>query len=86
MQAEAVELTIVANTITAMPADSISKAAESKQHTDYKLPQPEQTDRDPLERIVKIERKMSRAQKKYKYAQENYGPKLLNLIVAKDHF
>ena len=65
-QIEAVELMIAANTITAAHADALLKATPPEQRTDYKPPQPEQPEGDPLEQIVKLEREMSQVQEKYK--------------------
>lgn len=84
-QIEAVELMIAANTITAAHADALLKATPLEQGTDYKPPQPEQPEGDPLEQIFKLEREMSQVQGKYKHAQENYGSELLNLVVAKGY-
>jgi len=84
-QIEAVELMIAANTITAAHADALPKATPPEQRTDNKPPQPEQPKGDPLEQIVKLEREMNQVQEKYKYAEENYEPELLNLVVAKGY-
>ena len=39
----------------------------------------------PVEKIVKLEKKMSQVQAQYKDAEANYGTDLLNLVVAKGY-
>ena len=39
----------------------------------------------PVEKIVKLEKKMSQVQTQYKDAEANYGTDLLNLVVAKGY-
>jgi hypothetical protein len=85
LQVEAVELMIAGNTITVAHADALLKARPPEQRTDCKPPQSEQPKGAPLEQIVKLEREMSQVQEKYKYAKENYGLELLNLVFAKGY-
>ena len=79
------ELMIAANSITAPHADALLNATPSKQRSDTPAPKADQPKGDPLAQIVRLEREMSQVQTKYKDAEQNYGWKLLNLVVAKGY-
>lgn len=48
-------------------------------------PKPDEPKSDPLQQIVKLEREVNQAQKKYKRAEESYGSELLDRVVAKGY-
>ena len=61
---------ILANTITATPANDLLKTTPPEQRTDWKPPQLEQPKADPMEQIVELGRDKSRVQEKDKHTEE----------------
>ncbi len=74
LQVEAVEHMVTSNTITVAHSEALLKATP-----------PERDKTSPFEPIVKLEKEMSQVQTQYKDAEWNYGPDLLNQLVAKGY-
>ena len=82
--ARQMELMVSSNTITVAHAEALLKATPPEQRTDVK-PTEHDKKNSPMEQIVKLEKEMSQVQTQYKDAEQNYGPDLPNLVVAKGY-